>query len=205
MKFQICAIIILLIFYGCYFGKMVIQKKKGIQTDQIGKGKRGIVKIIELTMKVATILVPIVEVVSICLNRTSLPAWARYIGIATAMLGDVIFVISVLTMRDSWRAGVSETDKTELVTDGIYQISRNPAFLGFDLVYIGVLLMFFNWILFVVSIFAMVMFHLQIVNLEEDFLTTAFGEEYLEYKRKVNRYLGRRLKMQGHTKRQKSC
>ena len=50
--------------------------------------------------------------------------------------GDIVLVISVLTMKDSWRAGVSETDKTELVTDGIYQISRNPAFGGFDLVYI---------------------------------------------------------------------
>ena len=43
-------------------------------------------------------------------------------------------------MRDFWRAGIPETDKTELVTEGIYQISRNPAFLGFDLLYIGILL-----------------------------------------------------------------
>ncbi len=95
-------------------------------------------------------------------------------------------------MRDSWRAGVSKTDKTELVTRGIYQISRNPAFLGFDLVYIGILLMFFNWALFGVSVFAIIMFHLQIVNVEEDFLIAAFGKEYLDYKRKVNRYLGRK-------------
>ena len=43
-------------------------------------------------------------------------------------------------MRDSWRAGIFETDKTKLVTEGIYQISRNPAFLGFDLLIIGTLL-----------------------------------------------------------------
>lgn len=53
--------------------------------------------------------------------------------------------------------------------------------------------MFFNWILFLVSAFAMVMFHLQIVNVEEDFLVTAFGSEYLDYKKKVNRYLGRKF------------
>ncbi|MBQ5696728.1 MAG: isoprenylcysteine carboxyl methyltransferase, partial [Clostridium sp.] len=134
MVFQIGAVIILLVFYGCYFGKMLIQNKKGIQTDQIGKGKVGFVRIIELTMKVATIFVLIVELISIYLNTSSLPIWSRYIGIVIALLGDVLFVISVLTMKDSWRAGVSETDKTELVTNGIYQISRNPAFLGFDLV-----------------------------------------------------------------------
>ena len=87
---------------------------------------------------------------------------------------------------------MSPTDKTELVTTGIYQISRNPAFLGFDLVYIGVCLMFFNWVLLFVSVFAMLMFHLQIVNVEEEFLLDSFGEEYISYKKKVNRYFGRK-------------
>lgn len=43
-------------------------------------------------------------------------------------------------MKDSWRAGISETDKTELVTEGIYQFSRNLAFLEFNLLYIGILI-----------------------------------------------------------------
>lgn len=192
MSFQISAVIILLVFYGCYFGKMFMQKKKGIQTDQIGKGKTGFVKMIELTMKVATLLVPVMEVISISLNISNLPLIVRDVGIIIAILGDIVFVISVWTMKDSWRAGVSPTDKTELVTTGIYQISRNPAFLGFDLVYVGICLMFFNWVLLLVSVFAMLMFHLQIVNVEEEFLLDFFGEEYISYKKKVNRYFGRK-------------
>lgn len=35
------------------------------------------------------------------------------------------------------------------------------------------------------------MFHLQIVHVEEKFLTVNFGEDYLDYKRGVNRYSGR--------------
>ena len=192
MGFQISAVIILLVFYGCYFGKMFMQKKKGIQTDQIGKGKTGFVKMIELTMKVATLLVPLAEIISIAVNVSNLSIIARYLGIVTAILGDIVFVISVWTMKDSWRAGVSPTDKTELVTTGIYQISRNPAFLGFDLVYVGICLMFFNWVLLLVSVFAMLMFHLQIVHVEEDFLLDSFGEDYIAYKKKVNRYFGRK-------------
>lgn len=118
---------------------------------------------------------------------------ARCVGVLIAVAGDLVFVVSVVTMKDSWRAGVSETDKTELVTDGIYRFSRNPAFLGFDLVYIGILLMFFNWILFFLSVFAIIMFHLQIVNVEEDFLIVAFGDDYIQYKNKVNRYFGRKI------------
>ncbi len=193
MIYKIIATILLLLFYGCYFTKMVLQKKKGIQTDQIGKGKVGFVKFIEIIMKIATICVPMVEVLSIFVLPVKIHIeWVRIIGVLFGVLGTAVFICSVVTMKDSWRAGVSETDKTELVTNGIYQISRNPAFLGFDLVYIGIVCMFFNWLLLAVSTFAILMFHLQIVNVEEEFLLTAFGDDYIKYKSKVCRYLGRR-------------
>lgn len=191
--FQITAIVILLAFYGCYFTKMILQRKKGIQTNQMGKGKTGLVKRIEITMKIASFLVPAAEVVSIILDTSSLPLWTRIAGALTGSCGVVVFILAVVTMRDSWRAGVSETERTELITGGIYQISRNPAFLGFDLVYIGIVLMFFNWVLLALSVFAGLMFHLQIVNVEEDFLVRTFGEAYLDYRKKVNRYLGRKI------------
>ena len=192
MEFQIIGIVILVLFYGCYMIKMIKQSKKGIKTDQIGRGKVGFVKIIELTMKVVTYVVLVTEVSSIILNTNFFVIPIRIVGAFVGIIGVIVFIISVLTMQDSWRAGVSKAEKTELVTGGIYQISRNPAFLGFDLVYIGMVMMFFNWGLLVTSIFAVVMLHLQIVNVEEDFLMEVFGEEYLEYKEKVCRYLGRK-------------
>ncbi|MDE6419570.1 MAG: isoprenylcysteine carboxylmethyltransferase family protein [Lachnospiraceae bacterium] len=193
MGFQITAIVILLAFYGCYFTKMILQRKKGIQTNQMGKGKTGLVKRIEITMKIASLLVPAAEFVSIVLGTSPLPLWTRTAGAVVGICGVVVFVLAVVTMRDSWRAGVSETERTELVTGGIYQISRNPAFLGFDLVYIGIVLMFFNWVLLALSVFAGLMFHLQIVNVEEDFLVRTFGETYLDYRKKGNRYLVRKI------------
>lgn len=90
--------------------------------------------------------------------------------------------------------GKPAKDKTKLVTSGIYRISRNPAFLGFDMVYAGILLMFFNWVLFALSVFAMVVFHLQIVLVEEKYLERTFGRDYLEYREKVSRYFGRKFK-----------
>ena len=192
MVFQIIAAVLLVIFYGCYFLKMIKQRRKGIQTDQIGKGKEGLVKYIETAMRIATYIVPVAEVVSILQKWTVFPTAVRMIGCCVGTAGTAIFVISVLTMKDSWRAGVSRTDETALVTEGIYQISRNPAFLGFDLVYIGILMMFFNRLLFIASVFAILLFHLQIVNVEEDFLLERFGDEYLSYKKKVCRYIGRK-------------
>ena len=192
MEFKLISIATLIAFYGCYFVKMLRQKKQGIQTDQIGKGKVGFVKFVEVTMKVAAVLVFVAGLVSIFIGTSHSPVAVRVMGAVISVAGTIIFIAAVLTMRDSWRAGVSKTDKTELVTNGIYQISRNPAFLGFDLLYIGTLLMFFNWILCILTSFAVIMYHLQIVNVEEDFLLATFGNEYLQYKKKVCRYIGRK-------------
>ena len=192
MEFKLISIASMIAFYGCYFLKMFHQKKQGIQTDQIGKDKIGFVKFVEITMKIAAILVFIAGLVSIFLETGNSLTAIRIIGAITSVGGTVIFIVALWTMRDSWRAGVSKTDKTELITNGIYHISRNPAFLGFDLLYIGTLLMFFNWILCFLTVFAVTMYHLQIVNVEEDFLLATFGNEYLKYKKKVCRYIGKK-------------
>lgn len=136
-------IVILAVFYGVYIVKMILQRRKGIRTDQIARGKpRGRLFWTELTMKIAAYLAVAAEVISIFAVEPALPRAAALCGAALGLAGDLIFAAAVLTMRDSWRAGIAEQDKTELITQGIYQISRNPAFLGFDCVYIGLTLMF---------------------------------------------------------------
>lgn len=192
MIYQIIAVLIMLIFYGAYFIKLFHQRKQGIQTNLLGKGKTGFVKFIEITLKIVTYLVPVVEVISIFENTYLDLIWMRVAGIVLGVLGVGVFIVSVITMRDSWRAGVPKDEKTELITSGIYAYSRNPAFLGFDLIYIGELLLFFNRYLLVITLLAVIMLHFQIVNVEEDFLIATFGDAYLEYKKKVCRYIGRK-------------
>ncbi|WP_373124582.1 methyltransferase family protein [Blautia producta] len=190
-KFQSGSIVLLLVFYGIYFGKMLGQKKKGIRTNQIAKGdKAEELMYIEFIMKIATIGVPVYELVSILCGINKASENMRIAGLIIATVGVMIFGLSVYTMRDSWRAGIPESDRTKMVSEGIYSISRNPAFCGFDLTYIGILLMFFNIPLLVFTCFAIFTLHLQILQ-EEKYLEKVFGIEYREYRRKVFRYLGR--------------
>ena len=170
-----------------------VQPEKARNKDRpIRKRKRGIVKFIEITLKTTTYLLPAIQVVSIALYSGMVCIALRLTGVIITMLGVLAFIVSVAQMKDNWRAGVQKEDKTDLVTTGIYCISRNPAFLGFDLMYIGILLSFFNWFLCFATGFALVFFHLQIVCVEEKFLIETFGNEYLQYKSKVCRYFGRK-------------
>lgn len=192
MTYRLIALFFIAVFYFIYFAKMLLQRQKGIVTDQIAKSKvhdRGFY--IEAVMKIATIAAPITEVISIAYGRSMFTIMFRVIGMHLAFLGNLVFLMAVWTMKDSWRAGVAktDTDKRDLVTAGIYKYSRNPAFLGFDLVYLGILLMFGNPVLCAVTAWAIVMFHLQILQ-EEKFLEEVYGEDYRTYKEKTSRYAG---------------
>lgn len=193
MGYQILLLGLMAAFYACYFSKMISQSRRGIDTDQLGKGKEGFRKYIEVALKVTTFILPILQIISILYCFESLYGWQRCTGVVIEFFGVVIFIISVMEMKDNWRAGVQKENKTELVTEGVYSISRNPAFLGFDLMYVGILVAFFNWYLLFATTLAVCLFHLQIVCVEEEFLVETFGQEYCKYKRKVCRYLGRKF------------
>lgn len=193
MLFQILACAVLALFYGIYFIKLLSQKKRGIRTHQIGARKEKGLHTVEVLMSVATLGVVAVQLISILFDWSLLPDSARFTGFLTGMLGDLIFLIAVLTMKDSWRAGIPEKDRTEFVSSGIYAFSRNPACLGFDFMYIGVCLLFCNPIAIAFTGFAVTMLHLQILQ-EEKYLGATFGETYCNYQKQVYRYFGRRKK-----------
>ena len=191
IPYRLLALFVLAVFYGIYLVKQWRQKRRGIRTIQIGRRKDTQTHTVETLMGIATVGIIPAQLLSIGFGWSHLPANARFTGFCVGILSNLIFLISVLCMKDSWRAGIPVKDKTELVTDGIYAYSRNPAFLGFDLQYIGMLLMFCNLLTGMFTVFAIVMLHLQILQ-EERYLTATFGTAYLDYRHRVFRYLGRR-------------
>lgn len=187
---QIIGIVILGIFYLAYFAKMFGQRKKGIQTNQLGVGKKARRTIyIERILRIITTLIVFVIIASIYLNITVISNMiVRYIGIILIGIGTVVFITAMITMRDSWRAGIPQGEKLQIVTKGIYGLSRNPAFLGFDLTYIGSSLAFGNVVLLVFSLIAIIMMHLQILE-EERYMEKTYGSEFIAYKNRVRRYI----------------
>jgi protein-S-isoprenylcysteine O-methyltransferase Ste14 len=190
--FRIAAGAILVAFYSIYFGKMLAQRRRGIRTDQIGRGaKSSELLATEVVMKIVTYATVFAQVLSIGWEETRLPWPAlRIAGVVLGVAGVVVFAIAVHTMRDSWRAGIPASDRTELVTRGIFSVSRNPAFVGFDLMYIGIAMICFNPALAGISLSSIAMLGSQIRR-EEEYLTATFGAPYTDYMNKTRRYYGR--------------
>ncbi|MBQ7775951.1 MAG: isoprenylcysteine carboxylmethyltransferase family protein [Lachnospiraceae bacterium] len=191
MFYQVVAIMIMIVFYTFYFAKYFIQKKQSIKTNQMGVGNKSKkVLMIERIMSAATMSTVAFEVGSILLMKSYLSEGVRIAGMVIGVVAILFFAAATITMKNSWRVGIPE-EKTSLITEGIYSFSRNPAFVSFDLLYLSVCLMFFNVPLLLVSVWAAVMLHLQILQ-EEEHMLKMFGQEYAEYKKRTMRYLGRK-------------
>jgi protein-S-isoprenylcysteine O-methyltransferase Ste14 len=76
-----------------------------------------------------------------------------------------------------------------LVTGGVFRISRNPMYLGFTLLLVGVALLFGSLTPFVVVVVFAVLMDVQFIQAEERLLQATFGEKWDQYKKKVRRWL----------------
>ncbi len=178
-------------FYLSYFAKTLLLRRNGIVANRMGKGEKAAgAMMTERILSVATAIMAIVQILSIFGIITLLNAQlsVQYAGIAISALGVAFFVSALFAMKDSWRAEIDAEAKTELRTTGIMKISRNPAFLGFDLFYTGVALALPNCIIIFLTVICIVLFHFQILE-EEKFLAAKFSDSYAGYKSRVHRYL----------------
>jgi protein-S-isoprenylcysteine O-methyltransferase Ste14 len=112
----------------------------------------------------------------------------KYFGYAFIFIALLAGLAALFEMRNSWRVGIKHDQKTELVTTGIYSFSRNPYFLSYDLLFLGLFLIYPSLILLALIIGLAFIFHMMILE-EEQYLEKIQGEYYLQYKNKVARYL----------------
>lgn len=111
-----------------------------------------------------------------------------YIGLVFLSISLVWTVIAQGHMKNSWRIGIDTDTKTELVTGGLFSISRNPIFFGMILSLVGLFLTTPNALTALFLILGYVLIQIQI-RLEEAFLTKEHGQAYLDYNQKVRRLL----------------
>jgi len=112
----------------------------------------------------------------------------KYVGLAFVSFGFVFGILALIAMKNSWRVGIKYDQKTDLVTSGIYRFSRNPYFFSYDILILGYILIFPSIILIILHLALVIIFHNMILE-EEKYLESVHSDSYLDYKRKVKRYL----------------
>jgi protein-S-isoprenylcysteine O-methyltransferase Ste14 len=161
--------------------------KKGDDAHGYNGKVFGIISIIELIIVSIYAFIP-------SWHKFLLPFW--YIeNEYLACVGWSLLLVSLLfvwfaqgNMRESWRIGIDEENKTELITNGFFFFSRNPIFLGIMLANFGLFLVLPNAFTLLIISLSTISINTQI-RLEEEFLKEEFGNQYTQYQSKVNRWI----------------
>ncbi|MDR4954228.1 isoprenylcysteine carboxylmethyltransferase family protein [Chryseobacterium sp. ES2] len=112
----------------------------------------------------------------------------QYTGIILMIVAFIWVIIAQLQMKNSWRIGIDNTMKTDLIIHGLFRFSRNPIFLGITISLVGFFLVFPTVIALAFLLTGSILMQIQI-RLEEEYLLKEHGQIYVTYKKKVKRML----------------
>jgi protein-S-isoprenylcysteine O-methyltransferase Ste14 len=189
MKFFIAVYIgsVLTLYLMGFIMKNIITVK---QTKQSIKGKSSIVNLLIVTTSLLYLLT-YTSLIFPCDFFFSISylnvIYLKIAGLILVALAFFIGIPTLITMKNSWRVGIRPEQKTDLVIDGFFRFCRNPYFVSYILMFLGVFLVYptYTYLLFYIPFVLII--HFMILG-EEKHLAQQHGKQYLDYKHSVKRY-----------------
>jgi protein-S-isoprenylcysteine O-methyltransferase Ste14 len=116
-------------------------------------------------------------------------ALRRPVGGSLVVVAVVLFVAAIRQLRAAGTPVPGKRPTTVLVRTGPYRISRNPIYLAFSLLHLGVAAWVGSWWLLATLVVSVTIVAAVVVPREERYLQERFGPTYRDYKASVRRWL----------------
>lgn len=120
--------------------------------------------------------------------------WAPTAG--QAVVAVMVFLLGIagttwaqIEMGKSWRVGVDQNERTDLVRHGPFAVVRNPIFSFMIVTSIGLAWLVPNWISFIATAAIVIAIEMQVRFVEEPYLRRVHGDKYENYCRNVGRFV----------------
>ena len=110
-----------------------------------------------------------------------------YVSFPVMAIAAALILFSLIHLGGATRLGLPKED-TVLKTAGVYKWSRNPMYLGFDLLTLASMMFTQLPSVIIAGVYSICIYHL-IIRAEERFLEKRFGEDFRQYRRATRRYL----------------
>jgi protein-S-isoprenylcysteine O-methyltransferase Ste14 len=111
----------------------------------------------------------------------------EYLSYFILAIGLAVSIISMLNLGRSTTVGLP-IQKRAFRRSGLYKISRNPMYVGFNLLTLASMIYQLNLIILFLGIYSISVYHLIILG-EEKYMEKQYKEEYRDYRKKVRRYI----------------
>lgn len=116
------------------------------------------------------------------------PPWHLVGGGVLVVAGFVVLFSGILEMRQIDKSPAHDDEPTALLTDGPFQYTRNPLYLGLLVMYVGVTALL-NSLWPLLPFVVLAWYFDRMAKREEEYLEAVFGDEYVEYAQDVRRWL----------------
>lgn len=113
------------------------------------------------------------------------------VGFAVGLLGGAATLAAQRAMGVTWRVGVDDEERTELVRSGLFALVRNPFFTALLTTTTGLFLLAPNVLGLAALVTLFVAVQVQVRAVEEPYLLAKHGDAYRDYARSVGRFLPR--------------
>ncbi|TFV47498.1 isoprenylcysteine carboxylmethyltransferase family protein [Blastococcus sp. TF02A-35] len=113
------------------------------------------------------------------------------VGLVLTLVGFTATLAGQTGMGASWRIGVDEAERTDLVTTGVFAHVRNPIFTAMALAQVGMLLLVPTWLSLAALAALIAAVELQVRAVEEPYLRRVHGGAYVAYAARTGRFVPR--------------
>ncbi len=111
------------------------------------------------------------------------------LGASLVVVAIGLFSYSVAKFRAAGTPVPARKPTTVIVRTGPYRFSRNPIYLAFSLLQLGIAIWANSLWLLATLVGAVALIHYVVIQREEQYLERRFGAQYLDYKASVRRWL----------------
>jgi protein-S-isoprenylcysteine O-methyltransferase Ste14 len=111
------------------------------------------------------------------------------LGVSLVVVAIALFLYSAAKFRAAGTPVPARKPTTVIVRTGPYRFSRNPIYLAFSLLQLGIAIWVNSLWLLVTLVGAVALIHYVVIPREEQYLERRFGADYLDYKASVRRWL----------------
>ena len=141
-----------------------------------------------LTSFIATFVLSFLDAIGTVQPQVQIGGSANTIGASISLAGIALMVVSQYQMGVSWRFGVDQDEKTDLVMRGLYSLARNPIYSGVFLFYIGLLVLLPHILMLLFITMTCLSIEMQVRFVEEPHLRDLHGAAYEKYAEQTGRY-----------------
>jgi protein-S-isoprenylcysteine O-methyltransferase Ste14 len=111
------------------------------------------------------------------------------IGAILALIGLIIRVTSILTLKQQFTYTVTKIENHELIETGLYKKIRHPGYLGQLIIFLGISTCLSNWISILLMIIPVLLGYLNRITVEEKFMVEQMGQKYIDYQKRTKRLI----------------